>query len=79
MIRINKELNAKILFLVVDTLISGAFIKAIIDSIKNSIPIIKIWWLSIVPVFAIVDFITWLITGEEIIVWLLKEFGIELD
>ena len=79
MIKINKEFNLKVFFLFVSALISGVFIKAISDSVKNSISIIKVWWFFMVPIFAIVDFIVWLKTGEEIIIFVLEELGIELD
>lgn len=79
MVEINKRLNAKVFSLFVGALISGAFIKAISDSVTNSISIIKVWWFFMVPIFAIVDFVVWLKTGEEIITWALEELGIELD
>lgn len=79
MIKINKELNARVFWLFVGGLVSGVFIKAIDESIKNSTPIMKFWWLLIVPIFALVDFITWIKTGEEIIMWILEQFGIELE
>ena len=79
MIKINKELNMKVFSLVVLSLISGAFIKEVSDSITNSIPLLKIWWFFMVPIFLIVDLIVWVKTGEEIITWILEQLGIEFD
>ncbi len=78
-IKINKELNMKVFLLFVSALISGAFIKAISDSVRNSTPLIKIWWFFIVPIFALIDFTVWIKTSEEIITWILGELGIEFD
>ena len=77
--KIDKELNAKVFALFVEALISGAFIKTITDSIKNSFSLIGISYLIIIPIFTIVDFIVWLKTGQEIIIYLVEQFGIEFQ
>ncbi|MDP3765518.1 MAG: hypothetical protein Q8R04_03315 [Nanoarchaeota archaeon] len=79
MIKINKELNMKIFSLFVIALVSGAFIKAISDSVRNSIPLIKVWWFFMVPIFALLDFIVWIKTGEELVTWVLEQFELEFD
>ena len=79
LIKINKELNMKVFLLFVSALISGAFIMEITNSVKNSIPLIKIWWFFMVPIFALVDLIVWIKTGEEIVTWFLEPFGIEFN
>jgi len=76
---INKELNAKVFFLVVSAAIAGAFIEAITEAIKNSISILKIWWFFMVPIFAIIDLIVCFKTGEEIITWILEEMGVNFE
>lgn len=77
---LNRELNRKIFLLFIEGLISGAFIKAISESIKNSLPLLNFLWFFIVPIFAITDFIIWLKTGEEIITWILEDcLGINID
>ena len=72
MVKINKKLTMKVISLVVTYLISLVFIKAISDSVRNSIPIIKVWWFFIVPILALIDFIVWIKTGEELVTWILE-------
>lgn len=76
---INKKLNFKIFCLMVSALIAGALIPEVTNSIKNSIPILKLWWVIILIIFPIIDYLVWLKTGEEIILWILSQFGIEFD
>ncbi len=79
LIEINKELNWKIFLLFVSAVISGIFINVISDSVRNSIPLIKVWWFFVILIFALIDIIVWRKTGEEIITWILEKLGIESD
>jgi len=80
MFKIDKKLDMKVFSLIVSALISGAFIKAISDSITNSIFLLKIGWFFMVPIFFIVDLIVWIKTGEEIIItYILEPLGFEFE
>lgn len=76
---INKELNAKVFFLFVESMISGVFISEIINSIRNFLFPLSFWFFLLTLVFSITDFVIWFNTGEEIIIELLEFFGLEFD
>ena len=64
---------------IVEGALSGAFIQAITEAVKNSTFEMKMLWGLILPIFAITDIIIYAKTGEEIISSILEYFGVDLD
>lgn len=73
------NLIAKGFVLFVEGVIAGAFIEAITEITKESIPLMKLIWFGLYILFVVVDLILYLKYGEEIILWVLDWLGFDLD